>query len=305
MLENLSTPVLFIVFNRLDTTCKVFEAIRQARPTRLYIAADGPRENKPDEDLKIQAVRAYVMNHIDWKCEVKTLFREKNLGCKIAVSSAIDWFFENEEEGIIIEDDCLPDASFFPFCVQLLERYRHDDHIWMISGDNLYQGHKRSSNSYYFSQHCYIWGWATWARAWRHYDPNMRSWPQLRANGFLKTINPPERYYWQWSFDHVFSGRIDTWDYQWVFACRVNKGLAVIPAVNLVSNIGFGQDSTHTQQIDHRIADLKTHSLDFPLVHPESVVINAEDEELLMDGSYKMSALKYRWRMFKEMVGLK
>jgi hypothetical protein len=302
--ESFSTPVLFLVFNRPDTTRRVFEAIRQVKPSRLYIAADGPRGNRPGEGLKVQAVREYVMSSIDWECEVKTLFRDKNLGCKLAVSAAIDWFFENEEEGIILEDDTLPDASFFPFCAQMLERYRQDECVMMISGDN-FLGGSVSTYSYYFSKYCHIWGWASWRRAWKHYDVTMRLWPQLRANGFLKTLDRQERFYWRWCFDYVFSGRLDTWDYQWVFACWVNKGLAVMPAVNLVSNIGFGDDSTHTKKGDYRIAAFRTESVEFPLTHPESVTANRQMEALSRDIFFKLSALKYVWRRFKEMVGLK
>ena len=162
----LNTAVLFLVFNRLDTTKQVFETIRQAKPQRLYIAADGARASRVGEAAQVQAVRDYVTSHVDWECEVKTLFREQNLGCKYAVSSAIAWFFENEEMGIILEDDCLPDPTFFNFCQELLARYRHDQRIGVISGDNFQFGHRRNDDSYYFSKYVHIWGWATWRDRW-------------------------------------------------------------------------------------------------------------------------------------------
>lgn len=304
-LEKLLTPVLFIVFNRLDTTRRVFEAIRHAQPSRLYIAADGPREDKLGEDLKVREVRAYVMNLIDWKCEVKTLFREENLGCKRAVSSAIDWFFENEEEGIILEDDCLPDEHFFPFCVQLLEKYRDNERVMMISGDNFLGEPVTPADSYYFSKYCHIWGWASWRRAWKHYDVSMRLWPQVRVDGFSKMVDSQEYFFWKWGFDHTFGGQIDSWDYQWSFACWMNKGIEIMPTVNLVSNLGCGEDSTHTKKGDHRIAALRTQSLNFPLKHPESVVVDRQADRVSRELFFKLSFLQYVWKIFKGMARLK
>ena len=278
--ESFSTPVLFILFNRPDTTRRVFEAIRQVKPSRLYIAADGPRENKPGEDLKVHAVREYAMSNIDWGCEVKTLFREKNLGCKLGVSCAIDWFFENEEEGIILEDDTLPDVSFFPFCAQLLEKYRQDERVMMISGDNFQRGGKTCSYSYYFSKYCHIWGWASWRRAWKHYDVNMRFWPELREKASLLGILDKKEYvYWSKYFDDIFSGRVDTWDVQLVFSCFIQKAVAISPAVNLVSNIGFGPAAVHTKKESASLSGLRTRSMEFPLKHPPYMFQNKEADD--------------------------
>ncbi len=299
--DRLSTPVLFIIFNRLDTTQRVFEAIRQVLPSRLYIAADGPRNDKLGENLKVQAVRDYVLSHIDWQCEVKTLFWDKNRGCKVAVSSAIDWFFLNEEEGIILEDDCFPDKSFFPFCAELLEKYRQDDRVMMISGDNFQSGVSRS-RSYYFSRYCHIWGWASWRRAWKHYDVTIPFWPQICKDGFLNTLDRRERLYWKWCFGQVFSGRLDTWDYQWVLACWIKKGLAAVPAVNLVLNIGIGQDSTHTKEGDRRVLALETERMVFPLIHPDEIVADLPLDKNTRDISYRMSVFEYAWRKLKEIV---
>ena len=280
--ESFSTPVLFLVFSRPDTTRRVFEAIRQVKPSRLYIAADGPRDNKLGEDLKVQEVRKYVMSNIDWECEIKTLFREKNLGCKLAVSSAIDWFFENEEEGIILEDDCLPDVSFFPFCSELLERYRHDERVMMVSGVNFLGGQRVTPYSYFFSKYNYIWGWASWRRAWKHYDVNMRLWPEFREKAFLLGILDKKEYiHWSKYFDDIFSGKVDTWDAQWTFSLWTQNGLSVMPAVNLVCNIGFGAQAFHTtkQIIPDQL--LKSGRMPFPLEHPSYILCDKKADALM------------------------
>lgn len=264
----LRTAVLFLVFNRLDTTKQVFEAIRQAKPPQLYVAADGPRADRSGEDKKVRDVRDYVLGSIDWDCEVKTLFRHKNLGCKIAISSAIDWFFENEKEGIILEDDCLPHPSFFRFCEELLDKYREDERISMISGNNFQFGKKRTEYSYYFSRYPHIWGWASWRRAWKNYDVKMEKWPEIRKGNWLLDYLGNQRHfiYWTEIFDTVFSEQIDTWDYQWTFTCWTQNALNIIPNVNLVSNIGFGVDSTHTKE-KNIFSEMDTEPISYPLSH--------------------------------------
>ncbi len=269
----LKTAVLFLVFNRLDTTTQVFEAIRLAKPPRLYIASDGSRGSREGEKVTVQAVRNHVMSHIDWKCEVKTLFREQNLGCKFAVSGAIDWFFENEEMGIILEDDCLPHPTFFRFCEELLERYRDDERIAMISGDNFQFGRKRGDASYYFSRYNHIWGWASWRRAWQHYDRNAKGWPVFRDEGYLDLIirDRSERKHWWRVFQSVYEGRIDTWDYQWVLSAWRQGMISVMPNVNLISNIGFGPEATHTCGASI-YSEIKTQAINFPLTHTDIVL---------------------------------
>jgi hypothetical protein len=264
----LKTPVLFLVFNRPDTTKQVFEAIRKARPAKLYVAADGPRENNETDAQNIKQVKSIVTN-VDWNCELKTLFRNENLGCKIAVSSAIDWFFENEEEGIILEDDCLPHASFFRFCEELLDKYREDKRICMISGDNFQFGRKRTEYSYYFSRYPHIWGWASWRRVWRNYDVNMELWPKIRRDNWLYGYLWEKECVEHWTeiFDNVYEGKIDTWDYQWVFTSWIQNSLVILPNVNLVSNIGFGESATHTTKTNI-LAQLEAGPIKFPLLHP-------------------------------------
>jgi len=216
-----------------------------------------------------------IVSKIDWPCEVKRLIRDENLGCKMAVSGAIDWFFSIEPEGIILEDDCLPTTSFFQFCDELLERFRDDEHVGMISGCNFQDGRKRSDDSYFFSQFCHIWGWATWARAWKKYDVKISTWPELKKNDWLVKLGfeGAERRHWEKAFDKVYVGHINTWDHQWTFASWLNNMLSITPAINLISNIGFGAQATHTTG-KSIFSDLERREIQAPLVHPQSVVRN-------------------------------
>lgn len=242
----LKTPILFIIFNRPDTTQQVFNAIRQAQPEQLFVAGDGPREHIYGEGEKCQRTRE-IVNQVDWKCEVRTLFQEKNLGCSLGVPTAINWFFENVTAGIILEDDCLPHPDFFVFCETLLDYYRDNDRIMNISGFNLQHGRKRGNCSYYFSIYPLIWGWATWKRAWRYFDFDL-----YRASAeYRRTV----------------------WDEHWLRSMKNNGGLAIMPNVNLVSNIGCGPDATHTTGVN-RFANLPTQSLSLPLVHPKTISPN-------------------------------
>jgi len=260
----LHTAVLFLVFNRLETTKQVFEAIRQAKPPRLYVAADGAREAKKGESEKTKQVRNYILSNIDWECEVKTLFRERNFGCKMAVSGAIDWFFQNEEMGIILEDDCLPSQSFFWFCEELLERYKDDMRVGQISGDNFQKGIKRGEADYYFSIYNHIWGWASWSNRWQNYDVSLRT---IKNSNFIDDviINKNAIKYWKNIFMQMKNEAIDTWDYQWTFTLWNKNQLTILPNFNLVSNIGFGTDATHTTEANEfaKLANfdltLKTH----------------------------------------------
>jgi hypothetical protein len=268
----LKTPVLFLIFNRPDTTQRVFDAIRHAQPSRLFVAADGPREDRIGEAEKCEQVRS-ILTKVDWDCEVVTLFREKNLGCRKAVSSAIDWFFENVEEGIILEDDCLPSQSFFGYCQELLEYYRTDTRVMQICGSNLLKEWNRSGYSYLFSNYGPIWGWASWRRAWKLYDVEMRLWPEIKEKKLYADFcqSDEEAIYRLDLYDKVYNCHIDTWDYQWGFAKMINQGLSVTPKNNLIANIGFGVDSTHTSE-DSLLANVDLGELTFPLSHPQFVI---------------------------------
>jgi hypothetical protein len=246
--EPLATPVLFLIFNRPETTARVFEAIRQARPPRLYVAADGAREGREGEAERTSEVRR-IATAVDWPCEVRTLFRDRNLGCRDAVSGAITWFFENEEEGIILEDDCLPAQSFFLFCEAMLERYRDDMRIGQVSGYNAApQTYSPFQASYVYSAYGSIWGWATWKDRWDAFEPFLDG---AKGSGLLDfgLAALPEDEYPQVrrrQLQNVLSVQVSTWDYQWFFARLVNSYLSVVPCENLVVNLGFGEDSTHT-----------------------------------------------------------
>lgn len=262
-------PILFLIFNRPDLTRRVFARIREARPPRLFIAADGPRQYQPGEYELCEQARKFA-KEVDWPCEVSTLFREKNLGCGKAVSEAITWFFEQEQEGIILEDDCLPHPAFFRFCNELLERYRDDERVAAISGDNFQKKTGTVDQSYYFSIYFKSWGWATWRRAWQHYDWGLSQWPRLRNTAWLRGLfnDPAAVRYWQRIFDMVHAGQIDTWDFQWTYSCWIQSGLTVLPSVNLVTNIGFNDRGTHTWDQKNAMADLPATPMEFPLWHP-------------------------------------
>jgi hypothetical protein len=242
-----NTPVLFIVFNRLDTTKQVFSAIRQVKPSHLFIAADGPRSTVVDEAEKCQTVRKYVLDNIDWDCEVHSLFREENLGCGKAVSEAITWFFGQVEQGIILEDDCVPSISFFSFCEELLAKYKDSDLIYHIAGNNPLDNTK-SRYSYYFDRIEHMWGWATWRRAWNKYEYDIDGLDDfIKEKKINKLVRRGcDREYWLNIFKQMEKHEIDTWDYQWTYVIFKNDGLCINPSKNLISNIGFGVDSTHT-----------------------------------------------------------
>jgi hypothetical protein len=270
------TAVLLLIFNRPDTTQQVFEAIRRARPSRLYVAADGPRQDRPGERERCESVRE-IATDIDWPCELHTLFRTTNLGCKMAVSGGISWFFEHEAEGIILEDDVLPDPTFFRFCGELLERYRLEAKVMMISGNYLLGPKQRPATSYYFSRYTHIWGWATWRRAWAHYDREMHQWPKLKPTDFLLRVGGGARDFqrhWSRIFDATHGNQVDTWDYQWFFASLVQNGLTAMPSKNLVKNIGFGTDATHTTSDAGALGRLPLETMRFPLDHPTAIARN-------------------------------
>jgi hypothetical protein len=277
---SLSTPVAFIIFNRPDTTARVFEAIRQAKPLKLLVVADGPRLDRSDEVEKCTATRA-IIDRVDWDCEVFINYSDINLGCKRRVSSGIDWVFSQVEEAIILEDDCLPSPSFFQFCQTMLERYRHDERIMMVSGNNFLPEDNRVKDSYYFSKYASIWGWATWRRAWQHYDVNMSSWPEFRDRGLINVVchEPIEAEYWLKIFSDIAENLIDTWDYQWVYTCWQQSGMTIMPTVNLISNIGFRDDATHTLG-KSPWAEMEVGNI-YDIVHP-TFILNDRDADIYM-----------------------
>lgn len=272
----LKTAVLFLVFNRPDTTAQVFEVIRQAKPPRLYVAADGPRVEREGEPERVSKVRE-IATSVNWPCEVKTLFRTENLGCKYAVSGAITWFFEQEEQGIILEDDCLPSQSFFWFCEELLIKNSKETRIGMIGGTLMRPAPVNTPGDYFYSRLIQIWGWATWRRTWENYDVNIKKWPAFLAmNGYKNLgISKDIVTYTSKNYQAVYEQKIDTWDYQFSFLLLSSGMLTIVPTRNLVTNIGFGLDGTHTKKMPrglfvsnkNNISDVK-----FPLNCPEFMI---------------------------------
>jgi len=279
----LHTPVLLILFNRPHTTQKVFDRIRQVKPQRLYVAADGPRPHVATDAERCAQTRRIVAQ-VDWPCEVKTLFQEENMGCGRAPSRAITWLFEQEETGIILEDDCVPSRSFFWFCQELLDKYRHDTRIMHISGNNYLNGWRRDKDySYYFSDKVNAWGWATWRRAWHFFDFNLSLYPELEKKGYLKGIflNKVEEAYRLSKLREAYASisHGDIWDYQWEFAVYSNSGLCIVPEVNLVRNIGFGEDATHTFNVHDSTAAIQEKEILFPLRHPPFIIRDVESDK--------------------------
>lgn len=277
------TAVLLIIFNRVDTTKRVFEAIKKARPPRLYIAADGPRPNIESDKIKCAEARE-IVSEVDWDCEVKTLFQSENLNCGKAPSTAMSWFFDQEEQGIILEDDCLPSQTFFRYCQELLSKYRDDSRVMHIGGNNFLGGwHNDPDYSYYFSRSGHIWGWATWRRAWQKFDFDILLYKKLKEKGFFENffLNPFEKMYRLRKFDKTVAnrGKVDWWDYQWDFARYANSGLAIVPKINLVKNLGFGQDATHTVTGTEDMTSLEAMEMEFPLRHPAFVIRDIESDK--------------------------
>lgn len=287
MSETYDIPVLMLVFNRPDETQRVFEEVRKARPAKLYVAADGARATKPSDKELSEKTRS-IFNQVDWPCEVKTLYREQNLGCGPAVSGAITWFFEHEEMGIILEDDCLPNESFFTFMHEMLHKYRSNEKVMQICGSNFQRGVVRGDASYYFSMFSYIWGWATWRRAWQHYNytlSNINSVKELNLE-FYTNHSGIKRY---WSHTFLFSKKqqFNTWDYQWALCILSKKGLNAVPNINLVTNIGNTDNSTHGSASDTMwTINQKTEALQ-TIQHTTNVQLNKEADVFFYEQALK------------------
>ncbi len=226
-----------------------------------------------------------IIDQVDWECEVLTNFSEINLGCKQRVSSGIDWVFSEVEEAIILEDDCLPTSSFFDFCQNLLEHYRHDERIMHISGNNFQDGQSRNDFSYYLSKYTHVWGWASWRRAWQHYDVTLKTWSEYKKSSMIGSIceSVYEQKYWADIFENVFNNKIDTWDYQWLYTCWFQSGLSVLPNSSLVSNIGFGSGATHTK--GENLVQLPTTDI-WDIKHPPFILRDKVADDYTFDYHY-------------------
>jgi hypothetical protein len=276
------TAILLIIFNRPETTRKVFDAIARVRPRRLLVAADGPRPDRPEDVANCAAARA-VTEAVDWDCDVTRNYATANLGCGRGPATAISWAFDQEPEAIVLEDDCLPDASFFPYCAELLARFRDDERVMQICGRNRLFPVADAPYSYAFSCQNICWGWASWRRAWRHFAMAVPSWPELRETSWLADLlhHPVAVEHWRAAFDRARAAGHDAdfWDHQWTFACWAQSGLSIVPHENLVVNLGFGDHATHTKWIGDIRASQPLESIGFPLRHPPYVVRDREGDE--------------------------
>ncbi len=267
-----SVPVLFIFFNRKKVALTAFEKIKKVKPQKLYLASDGYRENRTNENTTVEDIRNAILQTIDWDCEIHTLFQDKNLGCGNAVYTAINWLFENEEQGIVIEDDCVVQDSFFPFMEQLLDKYKNDDRIGMIAGYNCLNK-LAITYSYCFSIYKACWGWATWKRAWENMDMNMEWRKTNSAKSILMNMGylAKDTRYWKYHLNEIDKKHVSAWDWQWYFTLASQNQLSIFPKVSLVSNIGFGKEATHTtEKMSEKY--LAKDELIFPLIHPKYIL---------------------------------
>ena len=268
MLEQYKVPVAIVVFNRIGLAEKMLRCLERVRPEKLLIISDGARKDRPGEAEKVESVRA-LFEKVSWPCEIYRNYAEENMGCDHRVPSGVSWVFEQVEEAIILEDDCMPTDDFFVFAEQMLEKYKNDSQVMMIAGSN-YMKNYTMDNSYCFSARVYTWGWATWRRAWQCYQDDNSIWEQVKKDGTLARIYPSRiRHFVKKELDYYYERGKCPWDYLWWVSCMKYQGLCVIPKVNLISNEGFGEDATHTQ--DPGKYDGQTFSIEFPLRHPQEV----------------------------------
>ena len=299
------TPILLISWQRPEQTLMVLKKIQKVKPIKVYLACDGVNL-KIKNNKKVNKTREILNNFINWNCEIKKLYSDKNLGCKLGVSQAISWFFSNEEEGIILEDDCIPHVDFLYFSSVLLEKYRNDERIWSISAHNQQEGAKHGVGSYYFSRYAHCWGWATWRRCWKEYDPYIRRWPEIKTNKIINNVFDNKRQYkfWEEIFDNIYYySKPDTWDYQWSYTCFLNSGLTIIPNINLINNVGFNNEATHTikgQSKTNNVELKLKESGIFPLIHPPQIIRSKSADlkvELITYSGFPLLS-------FKKIIGL-
>jgi len=303
MTYKVKTPVALIVFNRYDNARQIFERVKTVKPAKLYVIADGPRSSHPGDIEKCKRVRS-IYDQIDWDCEVFRNYSETNLGCSQRPFTGISWVLEQEERAIILEDDCLPDPTFFRFCDEMLERYKDDDRVMQVAGSNTNVTWKRGEYSYHFAKFSLIHGWATWRRAWAKMDINISNWNDPVVKQVLKDRFEPWYYY---AISHIYDRLVDNsqntsaWDYQWGFARRLNNGLSVVPCTNLITNIGFGPDSTHTVNKKSKAAALPSTPLNFPLKHPPFVMEDTGYDKVLISLLYPKTLKIWLWRRKNEL----
>lgn len=268
-------PVLFVIFNRPREARIVFDQIKKVKPKQLFIAADGPRPNKPNDQLLCAETRS-IAEEVDWDCDLQLLFRDENLGCGKGVYTAINWFFDHVDQGMVLEDDCVPNNSYFYFCDEMLEFYKDTESVMQITGCNFQKGNSRSDGSYYFSNFSYGSGWATWKRAWKFFDNDIKTFPLFSKTKFMSNVFPDKLMAWYYhrKFVKVYEKEITTaWDFQWSYAIFIQGGKCIVPNVNLTKNIGYGLDSTHTAHINKNLANIEVVDLN-NIIHPTLKIKN-------------------------------
>lgn len=286
----MNKAILLLIWRRPIQTRRLIDSLRKISPKKIYISSDGPIFGNFENENLVTKTRELVLSEIDWECEILTNFSKINKGCKKAVTDGINWFFTLEDEGIILEDDCIPNKYFFKFCSDLLEKYRHDERIWAICGNGYQKEKYVNHDSYFFSRYVDIWGWATWKRCWKLYDPEIKSWGNNNSSSILKDIFEDKRElkYWTKIFDDIFyKNKPDTWDYQWQYLCFINSGMACMPFTNTVENIGFGEGATHTNESSSQIfKNNKKSGIDFPLKHPITFIRSKDCDKHIQEIFY-------------------
>jgi len=301
----METALLLIVWRRPEETKKLIDSIRPFSPQKIYVASDGPKIDDIDNQKKVFEVRKLIDKEINWGCTLKKFYAKSNKGCKLGVTDAITWFFANEEEGIILEDDCIPRNEFFPYCIDLLERYRYEEKIWCICGNSYQRGLSTSKESYFFSRYSQFWGWATWKRSWDKYDNNMKAWADQKNKKFLKREfkSYSTWLYWKSIWDDIYYRSYpDTWDYQWIFCCMLNSGMVCLPNKDLVENIGFGPLATHTTDVKFKRKFINDESTIFPLIHPKYISISSKADQFIERTIQKGPTLKFYIKYFLKRI---
>jgi hypothetical protein len=304
-------PILLLTFNRPDTTQEVLCAIRKARPAQLFVATDAPRKDHPEDKENCKKVMEIIQQQVDWDCKLSIRTQNENVGPTIAISSSINWFFSQVEEGIIFEDDCVPDQSFFPFCQKMLEKYRDDERVMMITGTNFLFLKYEMPETYFFSKYYPQWGWATWRRAWNLYDLDMKTWPRYRDTNQLAWIYPDWRMadWYHYMFQKFYGDpNFEAWDVALWYTCIFQNGLCIVPKYNLISNIGvYGYNHTDNQEYNQYIR-MPIRSIDTDnIIHPPTVIENAVYDRITIDRVYgksysPMNRFIFRLRYFREKI---
>ena len=294
----MNTALLLLLFNRPETTHKLFQKLKIFKPKKIYINIDGPRE-KNLNDKKLCTEVEKITNDISWDCKVFKKINEKNKGCRSSVSEAINWFFQYENSGIILEDDCIPSSKFFEFCERMLKKFENNNQIKVVSGSNFHDNKKFGEGDYYFSKYAHCWGWATWKRAWLEYDDKMENWKEFKKSKNWEElhINFYERKYWTKIFDKVIKRKIDSWAYVWLYSVWYKNGITITPNFNMINNIGFGPDATHTfksKNISIRQEILENSDI---IKDPREIYVNRNADEIIFETHFNGKFNFWPWRI--------